>query len=72
MTEAQNRPQPDDAVLSNTKSDRSVVLGGIERVKQRLSSSIESDRIEALSQALQYGQFRRNLSFSNSAIADIK
>ncbi|MEM9541192.1 MAG: hypothetical protein AAGA60_17020 [Cyanobacteria bacterium P01_E01_bin.42] len=57
MTESKNRPQSDDAILGNSKGDRGgMVLGGIEGVKQRLSSPVESDRIEALSDAIQYGE----------------
>lgn len=62
MTESKNFPQPDDAVLSDSKSDRGLVLGGIEGVKQRLSSSTESDRIEALPDAIQYGEEGLNLA----------
>ncbi|MEM9541191.1 MAG: hypothetical protein AAGA60_17015 [Cyanobacteria bacterium P01_E01_bin.42] len=62
MTEPNQYPQPDDAVLSNSQSDRGgMVLGGVEGVKQRLSSPVESDRIEALYQALQYGREGVNL-----------
>ncbi|MEM9541193.1 MAG: hypothetical protein AAGA60_17025 [Cyanobacteria bacterium P01_E01_bin.42] len=49
-------PQSNDVVLSNSKGDRGLVLGGIEGVKQRLSSDVEAVRIEALSQASQYGR----------------
>ena len=60
MTESPH-PQPNDAVLSNGNRDRGLVLGGIEGVKHRLSSSVEAVRIEALSQASQYGREGLNL-----------
>lgn len=45
-TEFLNQPSPKDAVLSNC--DRGLVLGRIEGIKQRLSSSTDNDRLETI------------------------
>lgn len=53
-----NQPKAYDAVISNGSQNlppmSGVVLGGIEGIKQRLTSSLESQRIIALRDALKY------------------
>lgn len=50
-----NNPRKYDAVLGSQNSlSVNVVLGGIQGVKQRLSSQVIESRISALSEALNY------------------
>ncbi|GET35887.1 formylglycine-generating enzyme family protein [Microseira wollei] len=57
MSENPNEPREYDAVLGgqNPPPIYAAVLGGIEKVKKRLASSILEVRINALSDALKYG-----------------
>ena len=58
MSDNPNQPQEYDAVLGGQKSlpVQGVILGGIEGVKHRLSSSNIEARIVALGEALNYGE----------------
>ena len=58
MAENLNQPRVDDAVLGgqNLAPAGSLVLGGIEGVKNRLSSAVEEQRIAALQDAIKYGE----------------
>ncbi len=53
-----HEPRPYDAVLGGQSAPpaSAAVLGGLEGVKQRLSSNSEAVRMAALSEALKYGQ----------------
>lgn len=53
-----NNPEEYDVVMAaqNTAPINSAVLGGIKGVKQRLSSQNVSERIAALSEALNYAE----------------
>lgn len=57
MTNNQNEPREFDIVLGGEKPPplQGAVLGGIEGVKQRLSSSAIKARVAALNEALNYG-----------------
>ncbi len=57
MANNPERPGPNDAVLGGRSQPpvTGAVLGGIEGIKQRLSSGTEKQRIAALSDALNYG-----------------
>jgi len=57
MTNNQNQPREFDAVLGGEAPPpvQGVVLGGIEGVKQRLASFLVKARIDAVNDALQYG-----------------
>ncbi|WP_409881921.1 hypothetical protein [Nostoc sp. DedQUE02] len=57
MTNNQNQPREFDAVLGGEAAPpvQGVVLGGIEGVKQRLASFLVKARIDAVNDALQYG-----------------
>jgi hypothetical protein len=57
-----NQPNPNDAVLGGQGLPlNSGVLGGLEGVKQRLTSESEEIRMAALDEALNYGQPGRDL-----------
>ncbi|MEQ8541516.1 MAG: hypothetical protein RIB93_29150 [Coleofasciculus sp. D1-CHI-01] len=57
MTANSNQPNPNDAVLGGQGFPlNSGVLGGLEGVKQRLTSESEEIRMAALDEALNYGQ----------------
>jgi len=57
MTANSNQPNPNDAVLGGQGLPlNSGVLGGLEGVKQRLTSESEEIRMAALDEALNYGQ----------------
>lgn len=57
MTEKQQQPREYDAVLGgqNPPPVSAAVLGGLEGVKMRLNSTVERSRVDAVSEALQYG-----------------
>lgn len=57
MPKRQNQPRKDDAVLGRQSlpSIQSLVLGGIDGVKRRLSSPVIEVRVAALKDALNYG-----------------
>lgn len=57
MPDQQNQPRKDDAVLGGQSPppSQSVVLGGIDGVKRRLSSPVIEARVAALKDALNYG-----------------
>jgi len=62
MTANSNQPNPNDAVLGGQSLPlNSGLLGGLEGVKQRLSSESEEIRMAALDEALNYGQPGRDL-----------
>jgi len=58
MTDNFNQPREDDAVKGGQAPapEGSAVLGGLEGVKRRLSSSLKEERIIGLSQVLNYGE----------------
>jgi len=57
MKKNSNQPNPNDAVLGGQGLPlNSGVLGGLEGVKQRLTSESEEIRMAALDEALNYGQ----------------
>ncbi|MBL1199715.1 MAG: HEAT repeat domain-containing protein [Nostoc sp. GBBB01] len=66
MTNNQNQPREFDAVLGKEAPPpvQGAVLGGIEGVKQRLASSIVKARIDAVNDALNYGNAGLNLVIS--------
>ena len=57
MTEEQKQPREYDAVLGGQKPPPTygAVLGGIEGVKMRLNSNIEKARLDAVFEAMKYG-----------------
>lgn len=61
MADNPNQPREYDVVLGGQALSSSAVLGGLEGVKKRLMSSVEHQRIAALSQALKYGEAGFNL-----------
>ncbi|MEQ8461950.1 hypothetical protein [Coleofasciculus sp. E1-EBD-02] len=62
MTANSDQPNPNDAVLGGQDYPlNSGVLGGLEGVKQRLTSESEEIRMAALDEALNYGQPGRYL-----------
>ncbi len=63
MTNQPNQPEADDAVLGGQAPPpvEGVVLGGIDGVKNRLSSPVIASRISALNEALNYGKPGLNL-----------
>ncbi len=62
MTANSNQPNPNDAVLGGQGLPlNSGVLGGLEGVKQRLTSESEEIRMAALDEALNYSQPGRDL-----------
>lgn len=58
MINNRNQPRPDDTVLGGQSLPQvsGAVLGGLEGVKQRLASSVEEQRVAALSEAMKYVQ----------------
>jgi len=56
MTEKQRQPREYDAILGgkNPPPVNAAVLGGIEGVKMRLSSTVERSRVDAVAEALRY------------------
>jgi hypothetical protein len=58
MSSSFNQPQNQDAVLGGQGAMPAggVVLGGFDGVKRRLASSVAAHRLEALPEALKYGQ----------------
>lgn len=56
MAKNPNQPRNDDAVLGGQAPSSSAVLGGVEGIKKRLTSSVEQQRIAALSEALKLGK----------------
>src|SRR5579883_2581461 len=63
MTQPINQPRNDDVVLGGhaTISTGAVILGGLEGVRQHLTSPLTEQRIAALAEALHHGQRGLNL-----------
>ena len=62
MPENLHQPREDDAVLGgDSPPPTAVVLGGLEGVKRSLASSVEAQRILALTDALKYGELGLDL-----------
>ena len=61
MTDNQNQPRDYDAVLGGQSPPPvdGVVLGGLEGVRSRLRSSVVEVQVNALSEALNYGDLSR-------------
>lgn len=55
MSETQNQPSKDDAMLIRRSPLEGIILGGIDGVKLRLSSPVVEVRVAALNDALNYG-----------------
>ncbi|MBW4473098.1 MAG: hypothetical protein KME45_22370 [Stenomitos rutilans HA7619-LM2] len=61
MTDHFSQPKQNDAVLGGQVPPTGVVLGGLEGIKQRLSSGVWEQQIAAAANASQYGEAGLNL-----------
>ena len=56
MADNPNQPRKYDAVLGGQAPSNSAILGGLEGIKRRLGSPVETRRITALAEAIKYGE----------------